>query len=262
MAPIKFEEKLKDKLENRTLQPSSDAWNTLADRLDAADKKNNNVRFWWIGIAASLLGVILVTTQFYKKSSTIEIIPTVVDTESKIQKEATSPSESISIDEAVRIIKEKKQNIEIIDPTELVSLEKQKASTVQEPVKRENTIQSEKSQDVVANLEINKASEDTNDTIKVLTQEELKVIQVVDVIKQLQTNESSVSEREIDSLLKQAQREILKQNIYNETTKTVDANALLQDVEVELEQSFRDKVFEALKSGYGSVKTAVAERRN
>ena len=45
-------------------------------------------------------------------------------------------------------------------------------------------------------------------------------------------------------------------------TRTVDANALLQDVEEDLQQSFRSKVFEALQSGYESVITAVAERNN
>ena len=262
MAPIKFEEKLKGKLENRTLHPASDAWNTLADRLDTADKKNNNARFWWIGIAASLLGVILVTTQYYKQTSTIETLPTVVDIETKIQNEIKSTSELIAIDEPVFAIDEGKQQIEVVNPTDLVSGAKHMA-TIKKSVKKENAIiQVDRPENVVASIETKQTNQDTNNPVKVLSPEELKVIQVVDVIKQLQASESSVSDREIDSLLKQAQREILKQNIYNETTKTVDANALLQDVEVELEQTFRDKVFEALKSGYGSVKTAVAERRN
>jgi len=58
MAPIKFEDKLKDKLESRSLQPSEDAWNTLANKLDKEEEKNNNTRFWWLGIAASIIGVI------------------------------------------------------------------------------------------------------------------------------------------------------------------------------------------------------------
>ena len=33
-------------------------------------------------------------------------------------------------------------------------------------------------------------------------------------------------------------------HLKNENTKTVDANSLLQDVETDLDQSFRDKVFE------------------
>jgi len=40
----------------------------------------------------------------------------------------------------------------------------------------------------------------------------------------------------------------------------VDANALLQDVEAELQDSFRTRVFETLKSTFKTVKTAVADR--
>ena len=42
----------------------------------------------------------------------------------------------------------------------------------------------------------------------------------------------------------------------------IDASDLLQDVEADLDQSFRDKVFKTLKSSYYSVKTAVADRNN
>ena len=42
MAPIKFEEQLKEKLEQRTIQPSQDAWNKLNDRLDNVEEKQNN----------------------------------------------------------------------------------------------------------------------------------------------------------------------------------------------------------------------------
>ena len=81
-------------------------------------------------------------------------------------------------------------------------------------------------------------------------------------INRLNAENQGISESEIDSLLKQAEREILTNKIYNENTKTVNASALLQDVEADLEQSFRTRVFEALKSGYVTVKTAVAERNN
>ena len=40
MAPIKFEEQLKDKLEKRTMSPSAESWAKLSDRLDAEDQKN------------------------------------------------------------------------------------------------------------------------------------------------------------------------------------------------------------------------------
>src|SRR5690606_38633788 len=65
---------------------------------------------------------------------------------------------------------------------------------------------------------------------------------------------------DIDSLLKKAQQNLAK-NTHNKN-KTIDAQALLQDVEEDIEASFRDKVFETLITGYKKVKTAVVERND
>jgi guanylate kinase len=81
-------------------------------------------------------------------------------------------------------------------------------------------------------------------------------------IQKLQQENKAVSNEEIETLLAAAQKEITMQKLYDEVTNTVDANVLLQSVEDDLEQSFRDKVFSAIKSGYETVKTAVAERNN
>lgn len=263
MAPIKFEDKLKDKLENRTLMPSPDSWNTLADRLDKEEEKNNNSRFWWLGIAASILGIILVTTQFYKNDSEVKDLPIVVDTQTipesntELTKEPVEYKDVISNSESVT---------EIINdsPKDEVALTSSvKTNEEQKPIRKEKIIsQPEITKDVIASTASSKPDIKQDVKVNALSQEELKIIEVVDVIKQLTADESLVSEREIDSLLKQAQREIIQQRIYDESTKTVNADALLQDVEVELDQSFRAKVFDALKSSYNSVKTAVAERRN
>ena len=43
---------------------------------------------------------------------------------------------------------------------------------------------------------------------------------------------------------------------------TVDAVALLNEVEVELDQSFRDQIFDRLKTGFMKVRTALADRNN
>ena len=95
-----------------------------------------------------------------------------------------------------------------------------------------------------------------------LSFEEQQIKDVVAKVEAMKNNNESVSEDDIDALLMQAQKEIRLNNLINETTGVVDANALLQDVEADLDQSFRSKVFEALKSSYNSVKTAVAQRNN
>jgi len=263
MAPIKFEDKLKDKLENRSLQPSSDAWNTLADRLNTEDKKKNKIRFWWIGIAASIFGVILITTQFYKNTGEGEVSPIIVDSEIEIHNDERLIEEPVTLDEIVSNSEENKDNVEVVNTVEVASVPNDKATERQKQIANDKAIsQIEEPQNAVASLGETKAEINDNIPVKILSSEELKVIEVVDIIKELQANESSVSDKEIDSLLKQAQREILKQQTFDEATKTVSADALLQDVEDEIVHSFRDKVYEALKSSYNSVKTAVAERRN
>jgi len=71
-----------------------------------------------------------------------------------------------------------------------------------------------------------------------------------------------VTDEAIDALLLQAQKEITLKKLYNVSTRVVDADLLLQDVEADLDQSFRTKVFETLKASYNTVKTAVAQRNN
>ena len=65
MAPIKFEENIKNKLEKRTINPSEDSWAKLSNKLDEQEGKSNKKIVWWIGIAASLVGVFLVTTLYF-----------------------------------------------------------------------------------------------------------------------------------------------------------------------------------------------------
>jgi len=71
----------------------------------------------------------------------------------------------------------------------------------------------------------------------------------------------AVTDAEVDSLLLQAQQDILKENLFN-TDNSVNAMALLTEVEDELDQSFRDQIFESLKTGFLKVRTAVADRNN
>ena len=96
----------------------------------------------------------------------------------------------------------------------------------------------------------------------VLNYEDIKLQEVVTQIQELKKANNQVSDAEINALLARAQKDITLHNLYNENTKNVDANSLLQDVEADLEQSFRERAYKAIKSGYNFVKTTVAERNN
>ncbi|MEY8848016.1 hypothetical protein AB9K26_04335 [Psychroserpens sp. XS_ASV72] len=260
MAPIKFEEQLKEKLENRSLQPSDGAWDTLHKRLDEHDGKNKSVRFWWLGIAASIIGVIIVATQFFKSPESKSNMPIIVNSEESI--EATNEK---FVEESIpkEIIEDDNNNVVVSTPIEEKKKEELiKTSNNSSVVKQQTPIKIIDSEPAVASINEKADVEMPTVPVKELGFEELKVKEVVAEIIEQQKAKGNVTEQEIDSLLKHAQRDILKQRIYDETTKTVNANSLLQDVESELEESFRSKVFEKLQLSFKTVKTAVAERNN
>jgi hypothetical protein len=108
----------------------------------------------------------------------------------------------------------------------------------------------------------NDIKKEDNKAITKLSFEDLKLLEVVAQVQALKKANNTVSDAEINVLLDQAQKDIALHNLYNESTKKVDANALLRDVETDLEQSFRERAFKAIKSGYNYVKTTVTERNN
>jgi len=68
MAPIKFEEQLKEKLDKRTLSPSVNSWSKLGKRLDEEENKSKNSIYLWLSIAAGLLIMLAVSVQFFSKN--------------------------------------------------------------------------------------------------------------------------------------------------------------------------------------------------
>ena len=55
---------------------------------------------------------------------------------------------------------------------------------------------------------------------------------------------------------------LLNNNATVFNTNSVNADALLYEVESELDKTFRDKVFKELKIQFKSIKNAVAQRNN
>ncbi|MGJ8592009.1 MAG: hypothetical protein ACSHXF_05650 [Aquaticitalea sp.] len=264
MAPIKQEEQMKDKLEKRSLQPSADSWANLANRLDAQEKSKKASLAWWFGVAASIVGILFVTTMYFNNQSVEHDPQIIVNSEENVMQEINQNEEN-------QLSETKSKSKEVIaEPLKFNEniIEKSSAALptnvviTQDKSNQENIV----TQEVITHVERDRTKE-SNDTINELKTtsfsfEEEKIQEVVAQINTLKTNGISVTETEIDSLLERAQKEILSNRLCNENTRTVDAKALLQDVEDDLQQSFRSKVFEALQSGYESVKTAVAERNN
>ncbi|WMI64044.1 hypothetical protein RBH94_08165 [Aestuariibaculum sp. YM273] len=243
MARTDFEKHIKEKLEDRKIHPSREAWNTLAERLDANEKKSNNKGYWWLGIAASFIGILFLVTLFIK---TEDAEPVIVDNPKEIKQD--DPVEVIAYEDDTLKIEEHHSN-----------------KTLQESVlKKQNEIIPKQEEPVIIAKEESVTPEDlqkvNRQLKKELSFEDQKVEEVVAKVNDLMTQNKNVTEDEIEALLIEAQRSINKEIIINQSTGIVDADLLLQDVETELDQSFRSKVFEAIKTSFGTVKTAVAQR--
>ncbi len=264
MDPIKQEGQMKNKLEQRRIEPASQSWEILSARLDADQKKKGIFSFWslnfGIGMAASLVGIALVTTLYFNYNFVEIKTPVIVDTEVNPNQETKNQNIEIPIKNENVVIQELKSE-------ENITKDISKKSDSKEIIYQKNPVLNKESQDnLLVQVEKGRTQKSLEETVNIkkstLSFEEQKIQDVVAQINDLKSNGNEVTDEEIENLLKKAQKEILTNKIYNENTRTVDANALLQDVEEDLQQSFRTKVFEALKTGYESVRTAVAERNN
>ncbi|OBX23917.1 MULTISPECIES: hypothetical protein [Bizionia] len=256
MAPNKFENNIKKTLEERQIQPSSNAWNQLSDSLDKQNKKSSNTYIWFMGIAASIIGLLFVVNTF-QPFQEIENTsnPVVVETSSENNLEIDSKVETtkmvtISEEENKSLV----ENLATDIPTNNQTSKRQKVSA-----KRYTSVDKNEAREMTTNNTnvVEKISNKSKQIINNNTSENtIAQSEVSNVIVDSDLNS------EVDALLKQATSKVSSVSGSEETDYNINPNNLLEDVEMDLEKSFRDKVFETIKTNFTIVKTAVADRNN
>ena len=274
MAPIKFEEHIKEQLEERRISPSAASWEKLSARLDENENRQKSNKKWWLGIAA-LLVIAISVGGFMLKSENGTIEEQIVETPSK---------EFTEQDENSVIPSTEKENKSAIAAEEL----KEETKEEKEEIKPE-TIQDQLKKDaeaiIPANNEIGLATIDVKEVKKPITKESILKIdninpdfinptetekdyiaqnesliqnKIEEVLRSLESNtEDSITDAEVNALLLAAASD-LDQDYQKEFANTYSAEALLAEAEQEIEKSFRDKIFDLLKQGYSKAKNAVA----
>ncbi len=246
MAPIKFEDHIREKLQERELTPSKDTWSKLEKQLHPEASKNKR-GFNWFAIAAIFIGVLLLATLLFNSNTSTISNPEIVIEEPENSLPIQSNTQEVVAQE--ELINEESDQVEAtsitVEDTPTIEKENKISPT---PKNQEDSIAFEPV------IESNKTTE-TNDV-----PEDNQVAQVVAQVEALQNNNEVVTEEDIDALLIKAQQEITLKDLTKH--KKVDAAALLEVVEIEIETTFRDKVYEALGEGYQKVRTAVVSRKN
>ena len=261
MAPYKLEDNIREKLEARDLKPSTDAWKKLEAKLDAQQPKRKTLL--WYYVAASFVGFLILASVFFNRS-TSEVNNQIVDENVELNN-SKNDSEIIPNNSETEKIASEENNAEkvetIVSKREAENPRPKSVQLSPLPQKKSAIDKKIENNESVANV-----SEEKPQTLKPETQNEEdklfnnKVDEVVASVKMLQENNTEVTAKEVEALLNNARRDIQTQRILN--NPKVDATALLQDVEWELDKSFRDKVFDALGDGFNKIRTAVTERND
>lgn len=246
MVPDKFEKHIKNQLSKREISPSDKTWDKISGQMQKTESPKSK-GFFWYAVAAAFIGVLIVSSLYFNASDeSIEPEIQIVET----------PSEPIIIPNTeVNVIKQNavEEKIAISDKAGINDAKKPRAQGRTDLDYNSQITSNDNVSDKVIKAEVI-----PNGTEQLINAQIAKIVAQVNL---LENSNIPVSSIEVDSLLRQAQHEILIDKIFNQEGK-VDAMALLNEVEGELDKSFREQIFESLKTGFLKVRTAVADRNN
>lgn len=267
MAPLKFEDHVREKLEERVIKPSANAWDELEKQLNTHSNNKKKEHNWVIGIAAASIVLLLMGVSFIqfsnsvtkKTTETVEVVVSKNDFVPAAINESLVVENSDPIQSEVDVTKENSSSLKSQNKKEINS---SKINNKQAYVSLEVS-KVEKQEDLVTTNEAlsyqDKAEVFIKDSL-VNSKINGKASEVLARVEELERANGQVTSEEIDNLLRNAQLEITREKLLKEG-KT-NALSLLEDVEEELDETFKQRVFETLKTSYSKLKTAVAERDN
>jgi hypothetical protein len=255
MEQLKFEKDFSEKLNKREIEPKAGSWEELGARLNSEEKGKKPV-FWWIGIAASIIGGILILSLVFNNltpSDTPEIVDAPKE-EVKLEITPVETSEEIVIPS--KKVEEKvatsEINKEIITPRSnpILSPKRQMHQNNREAVVVIDNRRLLQQQTIRTSIE--------PATNKIFDQKLNDAINSVIVNVE---NGKTVTDAEVNMLLAEAANKLSEEHYKADfAVGKVNPQDLLQEVEFEMDDSFRNKLFEILKEGYLKAKTAVANR--
>ena len=246
MAPNKFENHIKKQLEDREIRPSSNAWLKLSNRLDeAAIEQPKRRNYFWYAVAACVVGLIILSAVFFNATPILSEsnIQVVEDDKEVFEKVDDFPETKIE-----------RNAVEVVSTGGAVEekLESKVVKTKAEVPEKEALSETLVAVSNEVQVPLKDASEEIINT---------KLLQLFAQVEALEHENEVLTDAEVDSLLRRAQEEILTDKLFQDN-HSIDAMALLSEVESELDKSFRDQIFESLKSGFFKVRTAVADRND
>lgn len=228
MEQNKLENEFRNKLNQREINPSENSWDRLDAMLSVSEGKKSRPSYSWIYIAASIIGFVFLGTFFFNQNDnnvTVESNEVVNKNNQDVEpkKEALSTISSNLQKESIVVIPEVK-NV------------KKNPGTIKSTIINQNQIAQNSNPDSLKpNLKNGQSIQETN-----------------------QFATSNINEKSVDEMLATDQTNSKVAN--PKTSVKVNPNALLSQVDGELELSFREKVINKINKNYQTVKIALVNR--
>lgn len=245
MEPNNIENQIREKLNNRAIQPSAQSWDRLDAMLSITEEKKTKRSFGWLYIAATLLVFVSVGTFFYNQDGTkINTNKTIVVNENvkdSVKYNAVADKE-IPIKKQQSVDERNNTSTAVKNQSSIIAQANQKTNSnpiintrgiAERSVAKEKEIEFQNSTDVAL-----------KNFPKIISPD--KEIVIVKSTISNQDAVASVDVKKSESISK----------------VKVNANSLLSEVDGELELTFRDKVLKRVNKNYKEVKVALANRNN
>lgn len=231
-----FENKIREELQQREIKPSEAAWHQLSAQLDKNEEKKAS-KLWWASIAAAVVIGFFVGFSVFENSKNTEV--------QLVEEQFSKPKNELKNQNEVQVASEETEE------------EKQGNSGFEKVSSVAETIPLQQSAEPKEALVVNKKQP----TEIVEVYEPQKIITLPVAIENKQVAEVAIEENrtETERLLAQATATI-NSDFPKNPSATVSASRLLQEVEEDLDQSFRNQVYEVIKEGVIKARTAVASR--
>ncbi|URC14490.1 hypothetical protein [Flavobacterium sp. B183] len=240
MEPNNFEKDFREKLNQRKIEPSDKAWDRLDAMLSVAEEKKTIAlssrqagKKKWIYVAASVVGFLLVGMFFFNQKKNTDV--TLKD---------------------IIVVKEDAKKDSVVQPALDTNIAVEEAVAVSEEKAIKKSVQQEEHQESKSNKIItNKSNAIAESSIIIKNNPEKQSINPQPLMAKNPEKET------IDQLLGTAEKVIVAENAVKPKSKVkINANDLLQQVDGELELSFREKVITKVNKNYQTVKVALANR--
>lgn len=250
MGQNKLENQIKEKLSEREIQPSAQAWDRLDAMLTVAEEKKTKRSFGWLYIAASVLVLVSLGLFLFNPKGT-EIQPqdnavtTTETTKDSVVKEGTQLQQPVINNEAVA------------SSDNHPSTNNQSVTSINHQSKSENQSTNSQGPTVKNNPLINRDKPiEFQNTSDVALKDLPKIVEPKTTT--IPTPRNSLSDEQLlAGLDKTAKETTNKQPVVK-----VDPRNLLSQVDGELDQTFREKVISKVRKNYKEVKVALANRNN